>query len=220
MIPIRDVLRQETRCHGTVNGKAFELIGGGSGRPFDGVVHTELKSAAGPLHFPPPLLSPVLVMGYPTFSTYHQGAFDLFKLSDGYEYERHFVFENGGTMNTRHRVDYHGDYLSGDFEVVDANVNPPDIVSCDPTIETFMPAGPGCIQSQFIMAWHCQRGGLFRATVSSEYRLTHNAGLPYLQFRYITFDSDYGQEHINQTERLNVFRDIRKLSFPHRQEQL
>jgi hypothetical protein len=67
MIPIRDVLRHETRCYGNVNGKYFNLIGGGSGRPFDGIVHTELKSTTGPLYFPATLLSPVLVMGYPTF---------------------------------------------------------------------------------------------------------------------------------------------------------
>jgi hypothetical protein len=117
-------------------------------------------------------------------------------------------------MNSHHRVDYHGDYLSGDFHIIDAKVDIPDIISCDPTIETFMPAGPGCIKSQFIMGWHLNGGGLFKATVSSEYRLTHNAGLPYFQFRYIIFDGNYEIDHIVQTERLNVFRDIRKLWFP------
>ena len=214
MIPIRDILRQETKCYGEINGKHFNLIGGGSGRPFDGVVHTELKSTTGPLHFPTCLLSPVLIMGYPSFSTYHHGAFDLFKLSNGYEYERHFIFDNGGTMDTLHRVQYHGDYLSGDFQVLDASVDIPDIISCDPTIETFIPSVPGVIKSQFVMAWHRKDGGIFTATTRNEYRLTHSLSIPYMQFRYITFDSNYGNEYINQTEKLNVFRDIRKLWFP------
>lgn len=55
-------------------------MGGGVGKPFDGVVRTELRSELGPLPFPVGLLSPVLIMGYPTYSTYHIGAFDLFKI--------------------------------------------------------------------------------------------------------------------------------------------
>lgn len=86
MIPIKEFLPQQTYCHGTINNKKFELSGGGMGKPFDGVVRTELKSQLGKIHFPVALLSPVLIMGYPTYSTYHIGAFDLFKLSNGYTY--------------------------------------------------------------------------------------------------------------------------------------
>jgi hypothetical protein len=211
MIPIMETLRQETKCYGRINGTEFSLSGGGCGRPFDGYVHTSLKSAAGPLHFPCPLLSPVLIMGYPTFSTYHQGAFDLFKLSDGYEYTRRFSFHDGGHMNTVHKVKYHGDHLAGDFRVVDATVSVPDIVAGEPTIETFLPSGPGLIRSSFLMAWRIRGGGFFFADVASEYRLTHNAGLPYLQFRYITFESSYDVDGIEQTECLNVFRDLGRI---------
>jgi hypothetical protein len=31
MIPIKDTLRQETKCYGILNGKTFELNGGGLG---------------------------------------------------------------------------------------------------------------------------------------------------------------------------------------------
>jgi actin beta/gamma 1 len=208
MIAIGKALAQVTRCHGTVNGQAFELNGGGDGRPFEGVVNTRLRCSKGALPFPTALLSPVLIMGYPTFSNYHRGAFDLFKLSNGYEYERHFEFENGGRMNTMHRITYHGDKLSGDFHVTDADVKLPDIVCVEPTVETFVPAGPGKIQSSFVMAWQVRGAGLFRATVRSEYRLTHNAELPYLQFRYIAFDSKCEADAIEQTESLHVFRDL------------
>jgi hypothetical protein len=153
-------------------------------------------------------------MGYPTFSAYQPGAFDLFKVSDGYSYTRRFDFDNHGRMETRHEVIYHGDHLSGDFEVEYADVDLPDLLSCDPTIETFVPAGPGLIRSQFLMCWHTEGGGIFSANVQSEYRLTHNVGLPYMQFRYITFDGSYEPTRIQQTERLNVFRDLRRLSFP------
>jgi hypothetical protein len=213
MIPIREVLRHETRCYGQLNDRSFDMTGGGRGRPFDGVVRTELTARTA-LHFPPPVLAPVLIMGYPTFSTYHPGAFDLFKISDGYSYKRSFSFENGGKMETTHEVKYFGDHLTGDFRVDFGDVELPDLMSCEPTVETFIPSGPGVIRSQFLMAWHLRNGGLFHATVRSEYKLSHNAGLPYMQFRYITFDGSYEPTRIEQIERLNVFRDLRKLWFP------
>src|SRR4051812_44845058 len=217
MIPILDELRQETRCHGTINGVPFDLVGGGIGRPFDGVVRTDLASASGALAFPPRVLAPVLIMGYPTFSTYHPGAFDLFKISDGYEYSRTFAFENGGVMRSSHRVDYFGDHLKGDFNVLEADVDLPDLIGCEPTVDSFFPCGPGIISSQFEMVWRVGQGRFFRSSVRSEYRLSHNATLPYTQFRFITFDGDYTPDKIRQTERLNVFRDLHRLSFPPRQ---
>ncbi|MBV9931914.1 MAG: hypothetical protein JO013_13355 [Alphaproteobacteria bacterium] len=213
MIPILDELRQETRCHGVFRGQRFELTGGGVGRPFDGLVDTDLTTAI-PLPFPPAVLAPVLIMGYPTFSTYHPGAFDLFKLSDGYTYDRQFRFENGGTMRSTHRVEYLGDYLRGDFEVLEAEADLPDLIACEPTIESFFPGGPGVIDSRFEMVWRTGQGRHFHAEVSSTYRLTHNATIPYTQFRYITFDGKYTSQHVQQREQLNVFRDIRRLSFP------
>lgn len=216
MIPIRDVLAHQTRCHGQFAGKPFDMRGGGRGRPFDGVVHTDLQTST-PLHFPPAVLAPVLIMGYPTFSTYHPGAFDLFKISDGYSYTRKFLFANHGAMATKHEVIYHGDHLTGDFEVEYADVDLPPLLSCEPTVETFVPAGPGVIRSKFLMCWHVERGEIFTADVESEYKLSHNAGLPYMQFRYITFDGAYTPDRIQQTERLNVFRDLRRLCFPQEQ---
>jgi hypothetical protein len=44
MIPIRDLLRHETRCHGRFGDKTFDLLGGGLGRPFDGVGRTDLET--------------------------------------------------------------------------------------------------------------------------------------------------------------------------------
>lgn len=214
MIPILSSLRQRTKCYGRLNGKIFSMSGGGVGRPFDGYVHTILKSEKEALHFPCPLLSPVLIMGYPTFSTYHQGAFDLFKVSNGYEYTRRFRFHNGGHMETIHKVAYHGDWLEGDFQIQDGQVEIPDIVAGEPTVETFIPAGPGLIRSSFIMAWRIKGGGFFTANVDSEYKLTHNVSLPYLQFRYITFESNYSDASIEQTECLNVFRDISRIRMP------
>lgn len=214
MVPIGKSLKQETCCHGTLNGHAFKLVGGGNGKPFDGMVHTSLKSTNGPLPFPVVLLSPVLIMGYPTFSNYHRGAFDLFKLSNGYNYERHFQFENGGHMDTVHKIAYQSNKLVGDFHVVSADVKFTDLLDdVEPAVETFIPAGPGEIESSFVIAWRLREGGFFRAYVQSEYHLTHNAQLPYPQFRHITFDTKCTADGIEQTESLNVFRDLTEVRF-------
>lgn len=212
MIPILEFLPQKTHCFGKINGQDFKLLGGGMGRPFDGIVRTELKSQMGKIPFPVALLSPVLIMGYPTYSTYHVGAFDLFKLSNGYTYKRHFKFENGNTMETEHEVIYFGDRLEGKFEVKDCELKLPEIISGDLTVETFFPLGKGKLGSHFCMAWHTSEGKLFRAFVESEYTLSHTVTLPYQQFRFIRFETEVSEEHITQIERLNVIRELNKLN--------
>src|SRR4051812_44263731 len=99
LAPVPELLRHETRVHGTINGTPFELLGGGVGQPYEGRLSTRLETSGAPLHFPAALLDIVIVVGYPTYSNYQKGCFDLFKLSDGYEYERNFRFGDGGWMH-------------------------------------------------------------------------------------------------------------------------
>lgn len=212
MIPVKEFLPQKTHCFGTINNKKFELKGGGMGMPFDGVVRTELNSELGELQFPVALLSPVLIMGYPTYSTYHIGAFDLFKLSDGYKYKRNFKFANGNTMQTAHEVKYFGDRLEGTFEIFNCSLNLPELIAGDLTIETFYPLTQGKVGSHFCMAWYTPEGDLFRCIVESEYQLTHNITLPYQQFRFIRFETQVTPSQIIQIERLNVIRELNKLN--------
>ena len=208
MIPIGKKLDQETICHGNFNKDKFELKGGGAGEPYEGRVSTFLESTGGPLTFPTALLSPILIMGYPTFSHYHLGCHDLFKISNGYEYERHFKLENGGKINTLHKIKYDGTKLNGDFHVLEADCKVPNLVGIEPAIETFIPAGPGKIRSKVLIAWRQENGELFTADVESEYRLTHTAELPFIQFRHIDFDVMYTPTSIKQSESLQVFREF------------
>lgn len=97
----------------------FRLAGEGQGRPDDGKIGSVLKSTTGPLHIPMHLLDIVSLFGFPTYSNYHEDTKDLFKISDGYEYERSITYENGGHMKTLHKVTKHSDHLSGDFQVLE-----------------------------------------------------------------------------------------------------
>jgi len=210
-LPVGDILNAETRLYGTVNGQAFELTGGGQGFPYKGELFTVLESTLGPLHFPMHLLDVPAMMGYPTFSKYHPGTFDVFKLSEGYEYERHMRFEDGGCFDSLHQIEYHGDKVCGDFHV-EGTVDAPDIVGIEPVVETFIPAGPGRVQSKFVVAYHTSDGGMFLAEADNEYRLTHNVRLPRLQFRHVRFLTNHTQERLEQTDFLNVVRDVAELA--------
>jgi hypothetical protein len=210
-IPIGDVLKVETRLYGTINGRDFDLRGGGQGHPFRGELFTRLESTMGELHFPMHLMDVPAVMGYPTFSKYHPGTFDLFKLSEGYEYERHMKFEDGGRLDSLHQIEYHGDRVKGDFHV-EGEIDAPDIVGIEPVCETFVPAGPGRVQSHFVVAFHLADGNMYMSKADNEYRLTHNVRLPRVQFRHIKFQTAHTQERLEQTEFLNVIRDVDQLA--------
>jgi hypothetical protein len=201
------VLAIETRVHGRFNGRPFDLRGGGEGRPYDGTITVELTSELGPVPFPMHLMDIPTLLGYPTFSRHQQGCFDLFKVSNGYEYQRHISYSGGGRSDSEHTVSYLGDTIVGDFHVeVEADV--PDLTGSEPLVETMYPAGPGKIRSAFLAAWRTRDGSYFTGSVESEYRLTHNATLPWTQFRQVMFSSDHTQEQFRQSEEVNVFRSI------------
>ena len=205
--PIPTVLAIETRLHGRVNGKPFDLRGGGEGHPYDGTIQVEYVSELGPVPFPMHLMDIPALMGFPTFSRHQQGCFDLFKISNGYEYERDIQHPGGGHAHSEHTVSYLGDKIVGDFHV-EAEVDAPDLVGVEPLVETMYPAGPGKVASTFLAAWRTRDGSYFTGSVQSEYRLTHNATLPWTQFRQVMFKSDHTQERFRQSEDLNVFRSI------------
>jgi hypothetical protein len=152
------------------------------------------------------ILSPIDLMGYPTYSTYQKGATDLFKISDGYSYSRRFQFDNGGVMYSEHRIRRTLDGLIGDFEVMDASIEMSDVVELEPScIETFYPAGPGKINSIFKMRWKRNDGSFLSADVESIYFLHHSFQLPDVHFRMIRFMTEHQQDNLKQAEILSVF---------------
>ena len=79
---VPEELRHEAVIRGTANGQQLRLEGEGVGRPYDGKLHSVLKSTTGPLHIPMHLLDIVAIFGYPTYSNYHENNKDLFKISN------------------------------------------------------------------------------------------------------------------------------------------
>lgn len=205
---VPEKLRHKTIITGTANGKQFRLEGEGEGRPYEGELCALLKTTSGPLHISMHLLDVVSMFGYPTYSRYHEQTKELFKISDGYEYERDIKFENGGYMKTLHKVTRQPDCLQGDFKVLECSVEAPDLEAIEPIVETFIPAGPGKINSQAVFAWRKKGGGYFTARCESQYRLNHKESLPHLQFRVVHFDTNHSQDTLDQKESLHVIRHL------------
>ena len=159
------------------------------------------------------ILSPIALMGYPSYSSYQKGATDLFKISDGYSYTRHFEFDNGGFMDSEHRIKRINNELIGEFEVLNAQINLPNSANLEPNcIETFYPAGKGRIKSFFKMRWQKEDGNYLTADVNSEYVLNHEYELPFVHFRMIKFMTEHKQDNLKQAEILSVFYDIEKIN--------
>ena len=206
---VPEVLPHHTTIRGTFNGKNFELMGKGHGKPYEGMLESRLETKGPPLHFPMHLLDIVAIFGYPTYSHYHEGTVDLFKISDGYEYERHITYENGGYMDTLHTIVRKDDGLHGDFQVLRGeNLQVPELECIEPISETFIPAGPGKIKSTCVLAWRKKGGGLFTAECKSEYRLKHNKSLQGIQFRLVNFTTAHTQTVLDQKESLHVIRSL------------
>lgn len=208
VLNVPEELRHKTVIRGTANGKTFRLEGEGVGRPYDGKLASVLKSSTGPLHIPMHLLDIVAIFGYPTYSKYHEDTKDLFKISDGYEYERNIKYENGGHMKTLHKITRHSNQLSGDFQVLECSVQAPELECIEPVVETFIPSGPGKIDSNAVLAWRKKGGGYFTANCESQYRLNHQESLPHLLFRMVHFTTNHSQEVLDQKESLHVIRQL------------
>ena len=116
-------------------------------------------------------------------------------------------------MKTLHKITRHSDHLSGDFQVLECSVEAPELESIEPIVETFIPAGPGKIDSNAVLAWRKKGGEYFTARCESQYRLNHEESLPRLQFHVVHFTTDHCHEVLDQKESLHVIRHLPVLSW-------
>jgi len=159
MKEIPERLAIETTMYGSINGERFKLVGGGEGQPFAGVIHQVLNVNPTAVTFPMGLMDVPGVMGFPTFSMYLDGTTDLFKRKPfSYEYKRRLRFQDGGVMESFHRVEYCEDRVVGDFRVEGEGIRATELGPIEPIVETFIPAGPGRIRSTFTVVYPTSDG--------------------------------------------------------------
>lgn len=163
--------------------------------------------------FSPELLAPVLVVGYPTYSEYKNGATDLFKkstLAGGYKYQRSYNFSNGSKFTSFHNIIYDKHVLEGTFTTCNF---PEDSFKGDwkinDIIETFIPHGPGIIKSIMACEWfNKDNNEKLHAKIESEYYFNHNEELPNLHWRHIKFSNNYDNNKYTQNEKITVFNSM------------
>jgi hypothetical protein len=210
MATLPQQLSVETRIYGSINGERFELAGHGDGLPYKGVLSSRLQSTMGPVSFPLPLLPQLSSLGYQTFCKIEATCRDLFKVSSGYEYERHFTFEDGKTLRSKHKITSHHGKLVGDF-FVQGDAPSLDLIDVEPLVEIWVPAGPGKIRGNMLMAWKVRSGSVTTAMVDSEYRLNHQMDLQFVHFRHAKFKISFTDEMLEVCERQVVFRDTARI---------
>jgi hypothetical protein len=150
-----------------------------------------------------------MCVGYPTYSECKGSATDLFKpstLQGGYKYQREYRFSNGAKFTSFHNIHYdleknclYGvfqtsnfpeDRFHGDWQISDL-------------LETFIPRGPGIINSVMAVEWR-DGGAQLHAIVESEYYFNHNESLPGLHWRHVKFHTEHqGNEYIH-SEKITV----------------
>jgi len=178
-----------------VNEVQYQAFGVGNANK--GLLTTQLEHD---FEFDSTILAPFLIVGYPTYSEYKDGATDLFKpstLNGGYKYQRSYKFSNGANFTSYHNISFDKETglqgvfstrnfpaksFEGTWEIADL-------------VETFIPYGPGFIKSIMGVEWLGNSGKRLQAVIESEYYLNHNRELPGLHWRHVTFET----ENVNQT---------------------
>lgn len=159
------------------------------------------------------ILAPMMIVGYPTYSEYRDGAQDLFKpstLRGGYKYQRTYRFSNGASFNSFHNIHFdaerhhlHGMFSTANFPESSFSGN----WRIQDLLETFIPHTPGMIRSIMAAEWHDGERRL-HAVIESEYYFNHNETLPGLHLRHVRFANEHrGREYV-QSEKITVVRTL------------
>ncbi|GLA00602.1 hypothetical protein AnigIFM60653_009352 [Aspergillus niger] len=134
----------------------IEYQGFGVGEANNGLLTSQLNHD---LNFDPGILAVHLIVGYPSYSEYKEGATDLFKpstLLGGYKYQRKYRFSNGATFSSFHNISFDKKKgLSGCFTTRDfpSEAFAGQTWDVQDLVETFIPSGPGLIKSVMAVEW-------------------------------------------------------------------
>ncbi|RDH27192.1 hypothetical protein BDQ94DRAFT_175837 [Aspergillus welwitschiae] len=192
----------------------IEYQGFGVGKANNGLLTSQLNHD---LNFDPEILAVHLIVGYPSYSEYKEGATDLFKpstLLGGYKYQRKYRFSNGATFSSFHNISFDKKKgLSSCFTTRDfpSEAFAGQTWDVQDLVETFIPSGPGLIKSVIAVEWKGDQRNL-SAVIESEYYLNHNLELPGLHWRNVTFRTDKAVKGIYiQSEKITIHRDLKEV---------
>ncbi|KAI9837877.1 MAG: hypothetical protein M1837_002697 [Sclerophora amabilis] len=187
-----------------------EYHGFGTGNANRGLLSSQLDHN---LPFDPEILAVHLIVGYPSYSEYKDGATDLFKPSTvggGYKYQRKYRFSNGAHFTSFHNITFDkATGLRGHFTTRDFPTDAfPGRWRIQDLVETFIPSGPGLVKSVMAANWKGDSKDV-QAVIESEYYLNHNEQLPGLHWRHVTFETEHPSENVYcQSEKITVLKNL------------
>ncbi|XP_019637166.1 PREDICTED: GFP-like fluorescent chromoprotein dsFP483 [Branchiostoma belcheri] len=210
-------------CHifGTINGHAFDMVGGGSGNPKDGSLQTTVRSTKGPLPFSGVILGPNLGYGYHQYLPFPSGKspYQNAIKNGGYEKHRTFHFEDGGVMSINFRYTYEGNKIKGEFHVVgsgfpdDGPVMTNSVQAHDNNVERLQVLGDRTIGSDNVWTFTGKgKGDTYNANVMTNATFAQNLQpglesiMPLFVFRKV--DIQASKTEITLVEREKVFSDL------------
>jgi hypothetical protein len=174
-------------CVAHLNGEKLEIRGNGTRA--NGIIEGLYKSSL----FQPfgdiarinhQIFNCLLVTGYPSETEAREGSINPFA-EVPYSYDRTVTFSDGNVVQLHTEVWFEGSELQSTFDVNGA-VNLPELVSVDPTVETWAPLGDNRVMGTFLMTWTSLGGEKISARADTIYRIPSGIkGLKENQFRWI-----------------------------------
>jgi len=200
--------QQEYKLHmrADINGAVLEIAGYSRGVPSSGEFLASVSTPnALPKGFDLSLLAFVLKTGTPSIALLVPGVENIFRTTGGeYSATRKLNLGEHGRLSCEYRIERSGDSLASTFEL-SGEVNVPELVTIEPTIETWVPNGPGKIAGSFVMSWLGRDGSRVIGEGSTEYRLPTTAVLAGVHYRDIRIKTVVLGGTLNQYESIVLF---------------
>lgn len=189
-----------------INGASMDISGYSRGVPSSGEFLASVATAdVLPKGFDLSLLAFVLKTGTPVIALLVPGVENFFRSTGGeYSATRKLNLRDHGQLTCEYRIERSGDRLASTFEL-HGDVNVPELVAIEPTVETWVPNGPGKIAGSFVMSWLARDGSRVIGEGITDYRLPTKADLPGVHFRDIRIKTVVLGGTLNQYESIVLF---------------
>ena len=206
----RRALSFSASLSGTVNGEAIALKGDGNIQRGLGLTVGTYNLERLPRGFQPPLLSSILITGYPNASASVEDTPNIFR-DRSYDYRRNITFRDGGDLSLRARCVLEGDHITSRFYLT-GHVEVPELAGVEPLLESWEPNGPGGIRGHFTIAWRLQNGrGLVTADAESTYQIDTDEEQQGLLHRFVIMNSAVRGNTLRKTQTVGLFRELPKV---------
>jgi hypothetical protein len=194
------------QVHANINGASLDISGYSRGVPSSGEFLASVSTADPlPKSFDLSLLAFVLKTGSPSIALLVPGIENFFRKTGGvYTATRKLDLREHGHLTCDYRVERAGDTLASSFDL-QGTVNVPELVSVEPTVETWIPNGPGRIAGNFVMSWLARDGSRVIGDGVTQYKLPTKSELSSVHFRDIRIKTVVLGGTLNQYESIVLF---------------